>query len=619
MRGETEVVSACFANKSPASRRGSDSNITTPSCARVDGSETRPYTFLVHVSHAAAVTATHRSALLLFRDFRNECFGGEHERSDGAGVGQSGAHDLGGIEHACLDEVFVVASQSVVAVVIVLGVVDLAEDNRTFFAGVLGDLAQRLYQGALHDVDTDLLVAFQLQLVEGRDATGQGYASAGDNTFLDGRAGGMHRVFDTGFLFLHFGFGGGADFDYGYASDQLRQPLLQLLAIVVAGGLVDLSANFFHAALHVAGLAFTFDEGGVVLVDGNFLGLAEIADLNVLQLNAQIFGDGLAAGESCDVLQYSLAAIAEARSLDGRDLQRATQLVDHECGERFAFDVLCDDEQRLAALGDLLEQREQVFHRADLLFVDQDVRVLERHFHALGIGHKVRRQIAAVELHAFDYVQLGLERLRFFHRDDAVLADFLHGFGNDVSDGLVVVRGNRADLRNHLTGDGLGEFVQLALDEVAFFVDAAANGGDSLLDAALHGHRVSAGCNRLDAFAIDRLRQNGGGGGAVAGYVAGLAGDFADHLRAHVLEAVFQFNFFGYGDAVIGDGRRTEFLFDDHVAALGAKSDFHSISQKVDAAENGLARLFSVNNLFCHCVCSYLDFGRHVACRSYFE
>ena len=79
MRGETEVVSACFANKSPASRRGFDSNITTPSCARVDGSETRPYTFLVHVSHAAAVTATHRSALLLFRDLRNECFGGEHQ------------------------------------------------------------------------------------------------------------------------------------------------------------------------------------------------------------------------------------------------------------------------------------------------------------------------------------------------------------------------------------------------------------------------------------------------------------------------------------------------------------------------------------------------------------
>ena len=61
-----------------------------------------------------------------------------------------------------------------------------------------------------------------------------------------------------------------------------------------------------------------------------------------------------------------------------------------------------------------------------------------------------------------------------------------------------------------------------------------------------------------------------------------------------------QFNFFGYGYAVFGDGGRTEFLFNDNVAALGAKSNFHSISQKVDAAENGLSGLFSVNNLLCH-------------------
>ena len=48
--------------------------------------------------------------------------------------------------------------------------------------------------------------------------------------------------------------------------------------------------------------------------------------------------------------QHGLAAIAEARRLDGADLQRATQLVDDQGGQRFAFDVLSDDEQRLAAL-----------------------------------------------------------------------------------------------------------------------------------------------------------------------------------------------------------------------------------------------------------------------------
>ncbi len=65
-----------------------------------------------------------------------------------------------------------------------------------------------------------------------------------------------------------------------------------------------------------------------------------------------------------------------------------------------------------------------------------------------------------------------------------------------------------------------------------------------------------------------------------------------------------QFDFLGYGDAVLGNGGRTEFLFNNHVAALGAEGDLHSVRQHVDAAENRLSGFFSVNNLFCHCVCS---------------
>ena len=163
-------------------------------------------------------------------------------------------------------------------------------------------------------------------------------------------------------------------------------------------------------------LALTFDDGGVVLVDGDLLGLAEIRHLDVLQLDAEVFGDGLAAGEDGDVLQHGLAAIAEARSLHGRNLQGAAQLVDHQGRQRFAFHVFRDDDQRTAALGDLLEQREQVLHRGDLLLVDQDVGILQNRFHALGIGDEVGGQVAAVELHAFDDFQLGLHRLGLLPR-----------------------------------------------------------------------------------------------------------------------------------------------------------------------------------------------------------
>ena len=123
---------------------------------------------------------------------------------------------------------------------------------------------------------------------------------------------------------------------------------------------------------------------------------------------------------------------------------------------------------------------------------------------------------------------------------------------------------------------------------------------DGLLDAALDVHRVRAGDDVLRAFAVDRLGQHGGGGGAVAGGVRRLARDLADHLRAHVLERILEVDFLRHRHAVLGDGRRSELLVEDDVAALGAERHLHGVGQLVDAAQDGLARLLAVHNLFCH-------------------
>src|SRR5205807_10207404 len=159
----------------------------------------------------------------------------------------------------------------------------------------------------------------------------------------------------------------------------------------------------------------------------------------------------------------------------------------------------------------------------------------------------------------------------FFNGDHAVFADFLHSFGNDAANGFIVVGGNGADLGNHVAGDRLGQAVKKAFVAVAFFVDGAADGGNGLLNAALQGHRIGAGGHSLYAFAEDGLGQNGGGSGAVAGYVTGLAGDFAHHLCAHVLQGVFKFDFFGHGHTVFGDGGRAKLLFNNNVAAFGTE------------------------------------------------
>ncbi|KMS65550.1 hypothetical protein BVRB_034830, partial [Beta vulgaris subsp. vulgaris] len=169
--------------------------------------------------------------------------------------------------------------------------------------------------------------------------------------------------------------------------------------------------------------------------------------------------------------------------------------------------------------------------------------------------------VAAVELHALDDVEFGLERLGFLDGDDTLVANLLHGVGEELADLRVTVGRDGADLSDLVVrGDLLG-----VLDEVGDY------GFHRHIDTALEVHRVHAGGNRLGAFAHDRLGQHGRGGGAVAGRVSGLGGDFAHHLRAHVLELVVELDLLGDGDAVLGDAGSAERLVEHDVAALRAE------------------------------------------------
>src|SRR5205085_2681572 len=114
---------------------------------------------------------------------------------------------------------------------------------------------------------------------------------------------------------------------------------------------------------------------------------------------------------------------------------------------------------------------------------------------------------------------------------------------------------------------------------------------DREVDTALQVHRVHAGGNRLGAFTDDRGRKHGRGGGAVAGRVGGLGGDFAHHLRAHVLELVVELDLLGDGDAVLGDTGSAERLVEHHVAALRAERDLHRVVEDVDTAQHAIARV----------------------------
>ena len=154
----------------------------------------------------------------------------------------------------------------------------------------------------------------------------------------------MHGVVDEVLAFLHLGFGRRPGPDHGHAAGQLRQPLGELFAIVVAGGLVDLLADGVDLRLDVLLLPGAFDYRGVFLVHDDALGLAELGELDVLQLDTEVFADKLPAGQGGDIAQDRLSAVAEGRGLDGADVQHAAQLVDHQRRKGLALEVLGDDQ-----------------------------------------------------------------------------------------------------------------------------------------------------------------------------------------------------------------------------------------------------------------------------------
>ena len=162
----------------------------------------------------------------------------------------------------------------------------------------------------------------------------------------------------------------------------------------------------------------------------------------------------------------------------------------------------------------------------------------------MGIGHEIRRKVAAIELHTFDPFDLGAQRLAFVDRDDAVFADFFHCVCEQATDFAVVIRGDGTHVRH----------VGLIFDLDRHALQLGGDIGDGRFDALLHENRVDAGDHSLQAFVENRFSHHRGSRRTVTSDIARLAGNFPDHAGANVFVGVFEVNFLGHGDTVLGDG-----------------------------------------------------------------
>src|SRR5207247_4997836 len=95
----------------------------------------------------------------------------------------------------------------------------------------------------------------------------QSDAAARHDALFDRRARRVERILDAVLLLLHLDLGRAADPDHRDAAGELGEPLLQLLAVVVRRGLLDLRLDLADAGLDVLPLAGAADDRGLLLLD----------------------------------------------------------------------------------------------------------------------------------------------------------------------------------------------------------------------------------------------------------------------------------------------------------------------------------------------------------------
>ncbi len=199
---------------------------------------------------------------------RRPCLGGDQEASDGSRVLDRVQHRLGRVDDAELEHVAIGFALGVIAIGVVALVGDLADDDGTLDAGVLGDLADRRFQ-RLAAMSTPVRWSSLAPLRPSSAFAARRRATPPPGRMPSSTAArvALRASSTRSFFSLTSTSRSAADADHRHAASELREALLQLLAIIVRGGLLDLRLDLRHAGLDVLLRAGAVDDGrGLLLV-----------------------------------------------------------------------------------------------------------------------------------------------------------------------------------------------------------------------------------------------------------------------------------------------------------------------------------------------------------------
>ncbi len=127
-----------------------------------------------------------------------------------------------------------------------------------------------------------------MQLIQDWSAAKQGHAATGNNTFFNRSPGGVQSILHPCLLLFHLSLSGSPNIDHRHTANELGQPLLEFLAVVVRSGFFNLSADLLYPALNGIPGSTTIHDSGVVLVNPHCFGRTQIIDGHTLKLDAQV-------------------------------------------------------------------------------------------------------------------------------------------------------------------------------------------------------------------------------------------------------------------------------------------------------------------------------------------
>jgi hypothetical protein len=238
------------------------------------------------------------------------------------------------------------------------------------------------------------------------------------------------------------------------------------------------------------------------------------------------------------------------------------------------------------------QHRQQRLQARQLLLVQEDVGIRPARDHLLGIGDEVRREVAAVELHALDDVELGVEALGLLHRD--------HAFScrPSPSRGRSSRRSRRSPLAEMVPTWAISSVV---LDLLRLASCAGRWRRWPRPRGRCRASGPSGSCRRRPPWS-PRARSPGPARSPSwcrrrPGHRTSWSRPRAPSARPCSRTCRIELDLLGDGDAVLGDARGAERLVDHDVAALRAQRHLDRIGEDVDAAQHAGARVGTETNV----------------------